>query len=248
MRGPMRSQVWAALVCGAFGLAVGGCAGSEAATRTPGPSTTGGEATAVPVTARGNEASAQLAVADRPPPPYVDPKTVSSEPSALVQKPAPTPAPASQPPTYFATPPPAPRAESYPTESSAQWVWAPGYWYWHSGQYVWVGGAWIPARRGHVYVGARWVHTSHGWRFVPGGWALSTYDPIVYPVYPYDPFYYRDYHSYFYHPHHRYHGHGRHHGYGHHHHHSSDRLFVRPEGSRRIDRPRSSTRLRVRAR
>jgi len=239
MRGPMRNQVFAMLVAGLTAL---GCAASEPVTRTPGPSTAGGEATAVPVVARGNEPSARMAVADRPPPPYVDPKTVSSEPSPLVQQPTPKPAPA-QAPTYVAAQPPAPRPEAYPTQTSTAWVWAPGYWYWHGGQYVWISGTWIPARRGHVYVSARWVHAGHrGWMFVPGGWALSTYDPIVYPVYPYDPFYYRHYHGYFHHPYHH------HHGYGHHRHPSRDRLFIRPDGGRDFGRSRSSSRLRVRAR
>jgi hypothetical protein len=158
-----------------------GCAQREPGAPPTSPTTSGGEATAAqPARPVGNAPSAQMAVEPRQPGPPVDPQTVSSEPSALVQKPAPA-AQAPAAPTYVAAPPPAPRPEAYPTETSAQWVWAPGYWYWHGGQYTWIGGAWIPARHGHVYVAARWAHTGRGWYFMPGGWAVSAYDPIVRP-------------------------------------------------------------------
>jgi hypothetical protein len=232
-------------------LAAQACSQAEPAAPPAAPAaqtTAGGEKPAAqPAPLLGNAASAQMAVEPRQPAPPVDPSAVSSEPSALIQKPQPAPAAANQPqaaPTYVTAPPPAPQREAYPTATSEHWVWAPGYWYWHGGQYVWISGAWIPARRGHVYVSARWVHRGHGWTFVPGGWALSTYDPIVYPVYPYDPFYYGDYWSNRHH-HHHHHGHAWHGGRSH------DRQFVRPEGSlgiRRIDRGRSSSRVRVRAR
>lgn len=221
-----------------------GCGHDEPATQ---PAKTAGGEAATPQPL-GNAPSSQMAVEPREPAAPVDPKSVSSEPSPLLKQPEPAPSPpqSQAAPTYAPTQPPAPRREAYPTETSTQWVWAPGYWYWHSGQYVWISGAWIPARQGHVYVAARWAHTGRGWQFVPGGWAVSAYDPIVYPVYPYDPFYYRDYW------HHRHHGH-----YGHHHHHRRDYgrsrqpTFVRPEGSlgvRRVSPGRSSSRVRVRAR
>jgi hypothetical protein len=230
-------------------LAVQGCSQAETPAPPATPATAGGEKPAPhPAPLLGNAASAQMAVEPRQPGPPVDPSTVSSESSALIQKPHPAPATASQPqaaPTYVSAPPPAPQREAYPTATSEHWVWAPGYWYWHGGQYVWIGGAWIPARRGHVYVSARWAHHGRGWTFVPGGWALSTYDPVVYPVYPYDPFYYGDYWSNrYYGRHHHHHGHAWRGGR------SQDRQFVRPEGSlgiRRIDRGRSSSRVRVRA-
>jgi len=242
-----RTQSIAARVLVAATLAAAaGCAASEPAAAPEAPSTTGGERpVAQPPGSLGNAPSAQMAVEPRQPGPPVDPNTVSSQPSALVQKPQPAATQGqAQPaaPTYVAAPPPAPRPEAYPTASSASWVWAPGYWYWHGGQYVWIGGAWIPARQGHVYVSSRWTQTGHGWMFVPGGWAMSMYDPIVYPVYPYDPFYYGNYWQ----RHRHYHGH-----YGHGAARGNGRSFVRPEGSlgvRRIDRGRGSSRVRVRAR
>lgn len=185
---------------------------------------------------------------NRQPPPAVDPATVSSEPSALVQQQQPTqaaPVDGQQGQTYVSTPPPAPRPEAYPTQTSPDWVWAPGYWYWYGGQYVWIAGQWIPARRGHVYVSARWMHTGRGWLFAPGGWAVGPYDSIVYPVYPYDPFYY----GYGYGPgwRHPYYYYGR----GYYHHHGRDRLQVRPDRfdtGRRPVRAPPAQRLRVRGR
>lgn len=219
-------------------LAASGCATSEPVeSPSAAPGTSGGEVTTAPAR-RGNVASAQMAVEPRDPNRGADPSTVSSAPSALINQPQAQPVQtADNAAVVVTTPPPAPQPEAYPTQTSADWTWAPGYWYWYGGHYVWINGAWIPARRGHVYVSARWVQTGRGWMFVPGGWAVSTYDPIVYPVYPYDPFYYGPYWRD--HPHHH---------YGYWQHHSRDRLRVRPDVGRRPERARPSSRLRVRAR
>jgi len=215
----------------------GACAAGEPRAERPLPTATAGaEQLATTSRPRGNVQSARMAVEDRPAAAPVDPDTVSSTPSALIQQ--------EQAPqnadTYVSTPPPAPQPEASPTETSPHWVWAPGYWYWHGGRYVWIAGAWIPARQGHVYVGARWTRGGRGWRFVPGGWAVSAYDPILYPVYPYDPYYYGRRGGYW-----RHHDHGR----AHHRHHRN-RLQVRPHrGSHgRPNRAPPSSRIRVRAR
>jgi hypothetical protein len=81
-------------------------------------------------------------------------------------------------------PPLAPLAEERPFAPSADYVWAPGYWYWYGGRYVWISGNWVAPRHGYVYVGARWIYAGDGWEFSPGGWSIGFGSPVVYPIYP----------------------------------------------------------------
>src|SRR5690349_5168744 len=99
----------------AAALAATGCAHSEPLAAPSSPATAGCEGSqgqlTQPAPLRGNAPSAAMAVERQPPATPVDPATVSSQPSALVQKPQPAPAaaPAAQgQATYVAAPPPAP--------------------------------------------------------------------------------------------------------------------------------------------
>ena len=51
----------------------------------------------------------------------------------------------------------------------AGYVWAPGYWNWHSNRHVWAKGHWERERVGYYYHPHRWSQ-QQGWYHQPGRW------------------------------------------------------------------------------
>ena len=65
--------------------------------------------------------------------------------------------------------PPAPRYEVVPVMPPG-FVWAPGYWAWHSDRHVWVGGRSIMQRTGYRWEPDRWEQRDHAYQRHPGYW------------------------------------------------------------------------------
>lgn len=66
--------------------------------------------------------------------------------------------------------PPALRHEPMPVVAPG-YVWAPGYWAWHSDRYVWVRGRTMVQRAGYRWEPDRWEQRGNGYYQNPGRWA-----------------------------------------------------------------------------
>ena len=70
--------------------------------------------------------------------------------------------------------PPAPIAETVPSERHRHAVWTPGYWGWEEARFVWHHGRYrTPPERGMRWVEPRWMARPHGWALVSGGWTAE---------------------------------------------------------------------------
>ena len=69
---------------------------------------------------------------------------------------------------FISVPPPPMRHEVVPAPRVG-YVWAPGYWNWHSNRHVWAKGHWERERVGYYYHPHRWSQ-QQGWSHQPGRW------------------------------------------------------------------------------
>ena len=65
--------------------------------------------------------------------------------------------------------PPATLYESAPAMAPG-YVWAPGYWAWHSDRYIWVHGRTVAQRVGYRWEPDRWEQRDHGYYRLAGRW------------------------------------------------------------------------------
>ena len=65
--------------------------------------------------------------------------------------------------------PPVQQVEVVPTMQPG-YVWAPGYWAWHSDRYVWVHGRSVYQRQGYRWAPDRWEQRNNMYYRHPGNW------------------------------------------------------------------------------
>jgi hypothetical protein len=74
--------------------------------------------------------------------------------------------------------PPALQYEAVPVMAPG-YVWAPGYWAWHSDRYIWIRGRTIAQRTGYRWEPDRWEQRGTTYYQQPGRWAPDTNYKVV---------------------------------------------------------------------